>query len=153
MSPKKKETASGHLPTYTAGIIYHTGTFIGFFLLAFHFFSMRINGVIAHGLFILLLLSSLSGVLILLKRVISPTLRQLSNADDYWSNVMVGGFQVLSAFALVRPSFLTPLFIYASALLLYIPMGKLKHVVYFFASRIYLGLFFGHRGIWPSKGN
>jgi hypothetical protein len=43
------------------------------------------------------------------------------------------------------------LFIYAAFLFLYIPFGKLKHTVYFFSSRIYLGKFFGKRGVWPVK--
>ena len=152
MSPFKKETARGHLPTYTAGILYHVGTFISFFLLLLHFCSIQITDVVSRVLAAIVALSALCGALILLKRVISPRLRAFSNADDYASNLLVSGFQVLSVCALLNPALLPTLFIYASALLLYIPLGKLKHTVYFFASRIYLGIFFGTRGVWPLRG-
>jgi hypothetical protein len=33
--------------------------------------------------------------------------------------------------------------------MLYIPAGKLRHTVYFFAARYHLGYFFGWRGVWP----
>jgi hypothetical protein len=36
-----------------------------------------------------------------------------------------------------------------SLLMLYIPIGKLRHTVYFFAARYHLGYFFGWRGVWP----
>jgi hypothetical protein len=40
-------------------------------------------------------------------------------------------------------------FIIAAVLWLYFPVGKLRHVVYFFAARYHLGFFFGRRGVWP----
>ncbi len=38
MDPRKKESAYLHLPTYTAGLIYHLGTFVSFLLFALFFF-------------------------------------------------------------------------------------------------------------------
>jgi hypothetical protein len=40
--------------------------------------------------------------------------------------------------------------IYASALLLYIPLGKLRHAIYFPLARVELGAHFGKRGVWGS---
>ena len=149
MSPLKKETAYGHLPTYIAGIIYHAGTFTSFIFLVLHFVSIKINGMYSFTLAFALLLSSLCGFAIFLKRVSSSKLRSFSNMDDYASNLLVTGFQVISAVALIINTLLPFLFIYACILFLYIPLGKLKHTIYIFSSRIHLGIFFGRRGVWP----
>jgi hypothetical protein len=30
------------------------------------------------------------------------------------------------------------------------PLGKLRHVVYYFAARYHLGFFYGWRNVWPN---
>jgi nitrate reductase gamma subunit len=36
-------------------------------------------------------------------------------------------------------------------LFLYLPFGKLKHAVYYFAARYHLGFFYGWRNTWKPK--
>jgi hypothetical protein len=60
-------------------------------------------------------------------------------------------FQFLTLVMLVKEVFAPFYFLCASLLLLYLPMGKLKHALYFFAARYHLGFFYGWRGIWPLK--
>ena len=154
MSPKKKESAYLHLPTYTAGLIYHLGTFISLLLYIIFLFIPHLNPLL---LSILLSLSLLSGVAILVKRVYKRLLRRLSNPDDYLSNLLVTLFQATTiAYLLLsgnpenRASDPTALVYHLSAglLFLYMPLGKLKHLVYFFAARYHLGWFYGRRGVW-----
>jgi nitrate reductase gamma subunit len=149
MNPTKKESAFLHLPTYTAGIIYHLGTFLSialFFLILFNVsFHATLNKVIA----LMLAISSISGFGILVKRIVIKKLRNLSNIDDYISNFLVTIFQAVSAFALWGISIEAVYFITSTALLLYLPIGKLKHAIYFFAARYHLGFFYGWRGVWP----
>jgi hypothetical protein len=149
MSPKKKESAFLHLPTYTAGIIYHIGTFVSialFFIFLFDVnFSVQINMLLA----ILLTISGLCGIGIFIKRMVKKELHSLSNPDDYISNTLVTGFQLITAYSLIN--FSPVYFVFASTLLLYIPLGKLKHLIYFFAARYHLGFFYGNRGVWPPK--
>lgn len=151
LSPLKKETAYLHLPTYISGILYHLGTFLAFLWLIFHFFSLSLSMTLKLISFYFLIITSLCGVTILIKRIVNPKLRHISTPDDYFSNLLTTGFQLLSAFALIQDSLLPSSFIYAGILFLYIPIGKLKHVIYFFISRLYLGLFYGKRGVWPPK--
>lgn len=151
MSPLNKETAYLHLPTYTAGIFYHLGSFLSFVWLLIHLSRLTFPTIISRISFYLLIAASLCGLTILVKRMVSGKLRHLSTPDDYFSNVLVTGFQMLSAIALVRSSFISYSFLYAGILFLYIPVGKLRHVIYFTLSRFYLGLFYGKRGVWPPK--
>jgi hypothetical protein len=149
MNPRKKESAYLHLPTYAAGMIYHTGTFLAFglfILFAFGFDPTDLWSGILSGY---LLIALLSGVFILIKRVALRKLRILSNPDDYISNILVSTFQAATIMFLVSGSKMGTLYhLVASMLFLYLPLGKLKHLVYFFAARYQLGLFYGRRGVW-----
>jgi len=151
MSPLKKETAYLHLPTYAVGIIFHLGTFLSFLWLLLHFFSLKPPQPIAYSSAIFLTTSSLCGLFIFIKRIFTIKMRFLSHPDDYFSNLLVTGFQFLSASALIWDSLQPYLFSWAAILFTYIPISKLRHVIYFFTSRIYLGLFYGNRGVWQIK--
>jgi len=151
MSPAKKESAYLHLPTYTAGILYHMGTFTSFILLIFNFFRIIPTGIPLLLISAFLLMTALAGLFILIKRMIVLNIRALSNPDDYLSNILVTVFQAVTAVCLIEGQSTVCSYPYlcASLLLLYIPVGKLKHLVYFFAARYHLGVFYGRRGVWP----
>jgi len=151
MSPKVKESAYLHLPTYIAGIFYHTGTFLSIILFFLSMFNIWVHGWMKWAIIAFLLVSVFCGMGILIKRMIKNELRSLSNPDDYISNILVTAFQFITALLLFDPVFGPAYYIIASMLLLYFPLGKLKHAVYFFAARYHLGYFYGWRGIWPPK--
>lgn len=151
MSPKVKESAYLHLPTYTAGILYHLGTFLAIFLFFIILLKVEINSGLSWGIAAFLVISGLSGLGILVKRLAKHELRSLSNPDDYISNILVTIFQLCTALIMLYPGYLMVYFIAAGILLLYFPMGKLKHAVYFFAARYHLGVFYGWRDVWPPK--
>lgn len=151
MSPKKKESAYLHLPTYLAGMIFHLGTFLSILIyLVLIVYAPPAGSLLRLVPAALLSVGALCGAAILIKRVASPLLRNLSNPDDYISNVLVTLCQATLALALVRPSAGMLFWIITAVLWLWFPVGKLKHAVYFFAARYHLGLFFGRRGVWPS---
>ncbi len=150
MNPAKKESAYLHLPTYAAGLLYHLGTFLSAALAVVFFFDGSPAGALQWSLGVLVSLSCLSGIGIFLKRIFSRNLRYLSVADDYISNLLVTLFQLLTLGMLAGVPVGPAYFIFTGLLLLYIPVGKLKHMLYFFAARYHLGLSFGLRGIWPA---
>lgn len=151
MHPLRKESAFLHLPTYTAGIVYHLGTFLSIPI----FFTFLAQ--IALPMFILytssatLTFSVISGTTILFKRFLKKGLRELSNPDDYLSNLLVTLFQAMTALTCFISQLIPVYFVITGILLLYIPIGKLRHAIYFFSSRYHLGFFFGWRGVWPPK--
>jgi hypothetical protein len=151
MSPFKKESAFLHLPTYIAGIIYHSGTFLSLLL----FFPLLMNYSFTTWfsmiLSLFLLVSFGFGCGLFLKRLTKKGLRDLSSPDDYISNALVTLFQLMTIFVLHIPSFVPVYYIFSALLWIYIPVGKLKHVIYFFAARVQLGYFYGWRGVWPPK--
>jgi len=172
MSPARKESAFLHLPTYTAGLLYHTGNFLSFFLFFFIISGLYPSGWIAWLIIIYLFISSSSGIGILIKRIVRKELRALSNPDDYISNILVTLFQISTILIILTvlpfysltfqlsncptgqlsncPTVQLLYYLLFTLLALYIPAGKLRHTVYFFAARYHLGYFFGRRGVWPA---
>jgi hypothetical protein len=151
MSPAKKESAYLHLPTYTAGLLYHIGTFTSIFFFFLFLFGVMPVGMISWIIAGFLAVTGLSGFGILIKRMMKQELRALSNPDDYISNLLVTILQFITAYVLYSGSILPLYFVTAGIVLLYLPLGKLKHTIYFFAARYHLGFFFGWRGVWPPK--
>jgi hypothetical protein len=149
MSPTKKESAYLHLPTYTAGIIYHLGTFLSLLLFIILLAGFTPSGTLSLVISLLLAVSTLAGLMILVKRFLNNELRSLSNPDDYISNLLVTLFHLMTIAALNFEGARVFYFLEASLLMLYLPVGKLRHTIYFFAARYHLGYFFGYRGTWP----
>lgn len=151
MSPAKKESAYLHLPTYTAGMLFHIGLFVSMLNLLLVFLGISYTSVLVYVLSIFFIIGAVCGMAILIKRLISPLLRKISNPDDYISNVLVTGFQIFSILAINNSAFINLLYLYTAIMLLYLPIGKLRHSFFFFTSRIALGFFYGTRGVWGLK--
>ncbi|MBC8436130.1 MAG: hypothetical protein H8D88_01050 [Bacteroidetes bacterium] len=149
MNPSKKESACLHFPTYIAGIIYHLGTFLSIILFFLIWMNVAFSIVPLIIITAMLAVSVVCGSGMFYKRIINHNLRSLSNPDDYLSNTLVTAFQAGTLLILYIPMVKPAYFLLAAVLLLYFPVGKLKHAIYFFAARFHLGSFFGWRGIWP----
>lgn len=156
MLPQNKESAYLHLPGYAAGMLFHIGIFTSFlvFLLSFFPFFNRWIEVSTLRLIIaaVLAVTCLSGYILLFRRVLSKDLKGLSTPDDFISNTLTSTFQLFTILHLVWPTngVVTTLYYIACALLfVYMPFGKLRHAVYYFAARYHLGFFYGWRNVWP----
>jgi hypothetical protein len=157
MMPANKESAYMHLPTYAAGIIYHLGTFLSLLLFVLSLFNL--NAYYPQWLSLILaaclLVSGVCGTVLLIKRFVNKNLHSLANPDDYLSNFFTTLLHFATAcyLAFAGCCCSVPYIYYISAtlLLVYMPFGKLRHVVYYFAARYHLGFFYGWRNVWPPK--
>lgn len=153
MMPSHKESAYLHLPEYAAGILFHVGAFFSLLLFVMNLIGIYFNlSIIIWLLTGILSVTSICGLYILVARIFNKVQQQISNPDDYISNFLVTTFQILTILMLhfeIHEIY----FVFVSLLLFYLPFGKLKHVVYFFAARYHLGFFYGWRGTWPPKNN
>ncbi|GLH73334.1 hypothetical protein GETHLI_18360 [Geothrix limicola] len=147
MSPGAKESVREHLPSYFAGLAYHGGIFTALGLLLLALCDVALPGRILMGARILLGLGVLGGLGLLLKRLLKPELRRLSHPDDVVSNLLATAFVAL---ALTGP--VTAWMLSAMLLLIYVPLGKIRHCLFFFVARRHLGAFFGRRGVFPPGG-
>jgi nitrate reductase gamma subunit len=152
MMPWKKESARLYPASYILGVLFHLGSFLGFVWVAVLFFGAGLPAVLVSASALFLGLTATCGFGLLIKRITSPNLRYFSSPDDYFSNMLVTGWQVLIIGALRYEIMLPALLVLTGVLLLYMPIGKLRHAVYFVPARVYLGLFYGRRGVWPARG-
>lgn len=164
MLPGAKESISKHIATYIAGIVFHIGVFAAFLysvisaLVTNLLFDKPTNyyetGItifyleyFVWAMLVLILAGLACGLGLFIKRITSPRLRYISSLDDYFSNLLVNVF-LAAAYTVMAPDTLIMYYV-ETILLLYIPLGKLKHCAFFFATRIMFGIFYGHRGILP----
>lgn len=145
MAPRAKESVRLNPLSYLAGMVYHAGLFAALALLA-----ARITGLgSSRFLGIAALAGALGGVSLLGKRAIKAHLRGLSCLDDFISNLLATAFAALAGLAALATGFTTAWLCSAVALLVYAPIGKIRHCVFFFPTRYHFGAFFGRRGVLP----
>lgn len=152
MAPGAKESAYLHMPTYAGGIIYHLGTFLSlllFFVLITGFPSL--NDPLKSIFSALLFISFFAGFAILMKRIINKDLKSLSGLDDYISNGVTSLVQLFTAVYLLIPDAETFYYLSVALFFIWLPLGKTKHLLFFFFARYHLGFFYGWRGTWPQK--
>ena len=148
MLPWEKESIRRNPLTFLAGALYHTGILAAFTCV---FWRVVLPGadLPLPALRYAALAGALAGMALLVKRAVRPELRALSVPDDYGANLMVDGFLLLVFLESLRPRLEPVLLVWTSLLLLYVPVGKIRHCFYFFYTRILYGSFLGRRGVFP----
>jgi nitrate reductase gamma subunit len=149
MLPWEKESAGRHRLTLAAGTFYHVGILVALLQLFTLLAGLRSPEILTRSFGILVPVSLVSGVALLVKRAVMPTLRALSSPDDYAANVIVDLFLLLSFLAILDRAWVNWLAAASIPLFLYLPIGKIRHCVFFFYTRGLFGLFFGRRGVLP----
>ena len=152
MAPQAKESVRMNLPSYAAGILFHSGVFVAFGLLAAHLVKFALPALALWAMAILALTGALGGLILLIKRLAMPLLRGLSCPDDYLSNALATGFGMLAGLTVFIGGLERIWLSEAALLLVYLPMGKIRHCLFFFPTRFHLGAFFGRRGVLPGSG-
>jgi nitrate reductase gamma subunit len=149
MLPWEKESAAKHIWTYTGGILYHLGILMAMLFLATVLLRISLPTTLLQTARILLAVGAVSGVTLLLKRILQPRMRFLSGGDDYLANTFVDLLLLSALTATFAETMLIPFLAVAIIIFLYIPFGKIRHCVFFFYSRVLFGDFFGKRGVLP----
>jgi hypothetical protein len=149
MLPWEKESAAKHIWTYTGGILYHLGILMAMLFLATVLLGISLPQTFLQAVRILLVIGLISGVALIIKRMLKPPMRFLSGGDDYLANILVDLLLLSALTATFAEAMLVPLLAVAIITFIYIPFGKIRHCVFFFYSRVLLGDFFGRRGVLP----
>lgn len=148
MSPAHKESAGRHMPTFLTGIIYHLGLFGALAFLIMSVVSAElVAATVTVGRFVFLA-GLLAGLALLIKRLAVGYMRKISVADDFISNLLVDLFLAGALVITFRPDWLAFWYGTAALLFLYIPLGKIRHCVFFFYARGEIGALFGRRGVF-----
>jgi nitrate reductase gamma subunit len=146
MAPWAKESARLHWVAYIRGIIIHVGVVVAAaFLIATPWLALMV-WPLRMSLATLFVLGTFLGLAGFWIRLEDPTMRLLSTPDDYFSLALVTLFLASAAVAAIGPDFLPVFWAVSGVTLAYAPFGKIKHFIFFFYERVFVGLFFGRRG-------
>ncbi len=145
--PWAKESASGHLATYLAGIVYHAGIFAMLARLVLTFVPLAVPRGVAAALVGLFAVALACGLGLLVKRRAAAQLRAISVPDDLVANLLVDGALAGALAASLLPGAVPVFQLLGAALLLYAPLGKLRHMLFLVTSRRLWGAYYGRRGV------
>lgn len=163
MAPTAKESTRTHPGVWLLGVAYHLGIFTALGVLAWVLLdggrgrapaALPENALLPSVLpaaGVLLAAGTLGGLGLLARRAGSPMLRGLSHPDDYVANLLTTVFVALAAARVWSPRVEPALLVAAMALSCYVPVGKIRHCVFFFLSRYHLGRHYGRRGTFPLR--
>lgn len=149
-APTAKESASRHLPSYLAGIGFHISVFTMLARLLASLAFATLPNALDVAVAVISGIGLVFGLGLLVKRLAEANLARISVPDDFLSNLLVDAAFAACLAATVIPALL-PLFqVTGALLLLYMPLGKLRHMVFLLSSRRHLGIHFGRRGVRPA---
>jgi len=150
MLPSHKESVRLHPASFAIGIVMH----LGVFLAVGNAVALLIQPTAALGAIWLfarlsMTLSLASAIYLLVRRFRSRDLRALSAPDDYFAILVVGVLLALALCSRINPLCGRIFLVYTGLFCIYLPLGKLRHAVFFFAARGDLGRRLGYRGVYP----
>lgn len=145
--PGAKESASGHVPTYVAGLAYHAGIFALLARLVLSLAPLALPRPLDVALALLFAVALACGLALAAKRIARPSLRAISVPDDLVANLLVDVALAAGLAAAAEPRALPLLQLTGAVLLLYVPLGKLRHMLFLVTSRRLWGQTYGRRGV------
>ncbi len=145
--PGHKESARLHPAEFVAGVMLHLGVFAALGEVLMLLTAAKIGWAGLIGLRGLAGIGGVAAIILFARRVGSPLLRALSTPDDYVAVLATGGLLALGVFPALASG--AVLLGYAGLLLLYLPLGKLRHAVFFFVARADYGWRLGYRAVYP----
>lgn len=149
MMPAHKETVKLHPAKFAVGVVMHIGVIVALAGVVLLVVWPTVGCDVIAFARPLTGLSLLAGIYLFVRRIFSQDLRAMSVPDDYVAILATCGLLALAALYPVDVRSQTVFLIYAGLLLLYLPLGKLRHAVFFFVARGEYGRRLGHRGVYP----
>jgi hypothetical protein len=149
MMPWAKESTRIHMLAYLRGIGFHMGIFtaIGAVIISpfWEYLPPLLLLILSWVLILGAVLAAAGGMM----RIVEHNLRGLSLPDDHFAVWLTTLFIMAAGLAVINDAFVIPMYIVSAITFIYIPLGKIRHCLYFFFSRIFFGKFFGRRAVFP----
>jgi nitrate reductase gamma subunit len=156
--PWAMESARKNLNFYAQFVIFHIGIALAIaatFIIPYWPELLEINSIVR--IFQLAVGAAFAvGVIRLIRRITSPTMRIISTPDDYFSVALLTAWFASGVFAMpneyeVNELPLILFFAMTTFFLVYVPFSKMSHYIYYPFTRYMLGRTMGHRGVFPRR--
>lgn len=147
LAPWAKDSVRIHWIAYIRGIIFHLVIFLSVAYLIATPWLAQMPEPLRFALAVLFGTGALLGLAGFWIRIYDPVMKVLSTPDDYFALALTTLFLASAAMSAYIIEYLPAFWIIAGITLAYAPFGKLRHFIYFFFVRIFLGLAFGRRSV------
>lgn len=147
MAPRHKETIRLHPIEFGIGLLLHAGVGVALLGVLLLLAGSGLGMTWLRALRPVLGLALLGGLALVVRRFASRKLRAISQLDDYVAILATCGLLALAGTVSATRS--GGLLFYTGGLLLYVPLGKLRHVLFCPVARGDVGLRLGYRGVYP----
>ena len=149
MMPWAKESTHIHRIAYLRGIGFHIGIFAAIGAVVMSPWRASLPPFLSWALFWVLIIGAILGAAGGVMRIAERNLRGLSLPDDHFAVWLTTLFIAVAGLAIINEAFMVPMYIVSAITFASIPLGKIRHCLYFFFSRIFFGKFFGRRAVFP----
>jgi hypothetical protein len=149
MMPWAKESTRIHMIAYLRGIGFHIGIFTAIGAVVISPFWGYLPPLLSWTLVWVLTLGAILGAAGGVMRIAEHNLRGLSLPDDHFAVWLTTLFIALAGLAVLHEAFMIPMYLVSALTFVYVPLGKIRHCLYFFFSRLFFGKFFGRRAVLP----
>ena len=149
MMPWAKESTRIHMLAYLRGIGFHIGIFAAIGAVLISPWWKFLSPFLSWTLFWVLVMGAVLGAAGGIMRLAEHNLRGLSLPDDHFAVWLTTLFIETTGLAILNEAFLIPMYIISAVTFVYVPLGKIRHCLYFFFSRMFFGKFFGRRAVFP----
>jgi len=133
--------------------VYHLGAASAIFVTIAHsFFPALLPDAARDPLSAIMALAATVGLVKLVRRISRKELRLISTPDDYFSLIALEVFFASGAFVLLKETPLSSMVfaIFTTLYLIYVPLSKVSHYVYYFLAALVTGARYGLRGVRPA---
>ena len=149
MKPSHKETVGNHPFKFMMGMVMHVATFLALLGIVLLLISPA-TGVNYFTLLRFVIAAGLPAALyLLIRRLTTPNLRVMSSLEDYLAILATCGLLAVTVVPTITIDNLMIIYIYAIMFFVCLPLGKLRHAVFFFAARADYGRRLGYRNVYP----
>jgi hypothetical protein len=150
MTPAHKEAISNHPFNFTVGLVMHVGVGVAIFKILVVLIKPDAppSAPIPAGGF--LALAAAAALYLFVHRFLSPNLQTMSVFDDYLASFVTLTYLAVASlheFGLLNGG---AFLLVDAAASFYLPLGKLRHVLFCPVSRLDLGGRLGYRGTYPA---
>ncbi len=149
MLPWAKESTRRHWIAYLRGVGFHVMIFLSLALLIVSPWFTQLPIGLRTFLALFTALGAIFGLAGLVMRFVEHNLKALSTLDDIFAVALVSLFMFTATIALLNTTWTWLFWLVSSVMLVYMPLGKIRHCIYYAYSRLFFGKAIGSRGVLP----
>jgi len=149
MLPAHKETARLHRFKFAVGLVMHAGVLLAIIKTVILLLTPEAGALASVPAGGFLAAAAVAALFLFARRFLSRNLRPISSFDDYFAAFAVAVCLGTAAAHEFGAAGAGPFLLVVAAAAFYVPLGKLRHVLFCPAARFDLGRRLGYRGTFP----